>query len=84
MASRRGPLPNPLREEARLLGERYYFCDAVCDFCGTNKRYTSNGACVACAVARGSARYAAMADEDREALRQRDHARYLARCVKGG
>lgn len=75
----RGRPPNPLRDAARQAGERFYADAYPCDICGSNKRYVSNAACAACAVARGNARYAALDEEAKAAHAARDHARYVAR-----
>ena len=81
MASRGRPL-NPLRAAAREAGEKHYAEQAPCDFCGTNKRYVSNGGCVACAISRGSTRYALLDDAGKTAQAARDHERYLKRMAK--
>ena len=81
MASRGRP-PNPLRAAAREAGEKYYADQNPCDFCGTNRRYVSNAGCVACAIARGNARYAALDETAKAALKVADHDRYLERMAK--
>ena len=81
MASRGRPL-NPLRAAARQAGEKFYTEQFPCDFCGTNKRYVSNAGCVACAIARGNARYAALDEDAKAALKVADHERYLNRMAK--
>jgi hypothetical protein len=70
---------SPFRAEALQAGERFYADAGPCDFCGTNKRYSINGSCVACAVARGKHRYASLDKTAREAQAARDRARYLTR-----
>lgn len=81
MASRGRP-PNPLRAAAREAGEKFYADQYPCDFCGTNKKYVANGGCVACAIARGNARYAALDEEAKAALKVADHNRYLKRMAE--
>ncbi len=78
----RGRPPNVLHDAARQAGEKFYAEQFECDFCGTNKHYVSNGACVQCAINRGNARYAALGEQDKEAQRRRDHDRYLRRLAK--
>jgi len=75
----RGRPRNTARADARLAGERFYADAVECDFCATNKRYVSNAACVACSIASGNARYAAMSEAQRQAQAVRDRNRYLAR-----
>lgn len=77
----RGRHPNPFREAARAAGDKTYATFDPCTRCFTDERYTSNAACVACSVARGIGRYAAMTEEDRAALAAKDQARYQARKV---
>jgi hypothetical protein len=81
MATRGRPL-NPLRATAREAGEKYYAEQNPCDFCGTNRRYVSNAGCVACAISRGNARYAALDEEAKAALKVADHDRYLKRMAE--
>lgn len=81
MASRGRP-PNPLRAAAREAGEKFYADQAPCDFCGTNKRYVSNAGCAACAIARGNARYAALDEDAKAALKAADHDRYIKRMAE--
>ena len=78
MASRGRPL-NPLRATAREAGEKFYADQNPCDFCGTNSRYVSNAGCVACAISRGNARYAALDIDAKAALKVSDHDRYMKR-----
>ena len=78
----RGRLPNLFRNAAREAGDRYYADAEPCRICGTNKRYTSNKGCVACAIARGSARYAALDEQTKTVLKQRDHDRYVVRMAE--
>ena len=75
----RGRKMNPLRDAARQVGEKFFADAKPCDFCGTNKRYVSNSACVSCAIAAGNARYAALDQTDKDAIAVRDKARYLAK-----
>lgn len=75
----RGRQSHPARATAREAGEKFYIDDHDCDFCGTNRHYVSNGACVACSVARGNARYAAQDEEARAAQRVYDREKYLRR-----
>ena len=77
-----GRPPNPLRAAAREAGEKYYTAQHPCDFCGTDKRYVTNGGCVACAIARGNARYAALDEEAKAIVKQRDHDRYVKRMAE--
>jgi hypothetical protein len=81
MASRGRPI-NPLRAAAREAGEKFYADQVECSFCGTNKRYVSNAGCVACAISRGSARYASLDDAGKAAQAAHDHERYLKRMAK--
>lgn len=81
MASRGRPV-NPLRAAAREAGEKYYADQASCDFCGTNKRYVSNAGCVACAISRGNARYAALDENQKAIIKARDHERYVNRMAE--
>lgn len=81
MASRGRPI-NPLRSAAKQAGERFYADQDPCSFCGTNKRYVSNAGCVACAIARGNNRYAALDDDAKLAVKARDHERYLKRIAE--
>ena len=76
MASRGRP-PNPLRAAAKQAGEKFYADQAPCDFCGTNRRYVSNAGCVACAISRGNARYAALDEAAKAVLKAKDHDRYV-------
>ena len=78
----RGRPPNLLRAAARQAGERFYADQDPCDFCGTNLHYVSNAGCVACAIARGSTRYALLDDVGKTAQAARDHERYLKRIAK--
>ena len=80
MASRGRPL-NLLRATAKQAGERYYADQNPCDFCGTNKRYVSNAGCVACAITRGNARYAALDEAGKAVIKARDHDRYVKRMA---
>lgn len=80
MASRGRP-PNLLRAAAREAGEKYYADQNPCDFCGTNKRYVSNAGCVACAISRGNARYAALDSDAKATVKAKDHSRYLKRMA---
>jgi hypothetical protein len=68
-----------LREAARQAGEKFYAEADDCLICGTNKHYVSNGACVACTIERGVARYAALDAEAKREIARRDHDRYLRR-----
>jgi hypothetical protein len=77
----RGRPPNPLRAAAKQAGERFYADQQCCDFCGTNKRYTSNAGCAACAISRGNARYAALDEAAKAVLKVADHDRYLKRMA---
>jgi hypothetical protein len=77
----RGRPPNPLRAAAKQAGEKFYADQAPCDFCGTNKRYVSNAGCVACAITRGNARYAALDEAARAVLKAKDHERYVERMA---
>jgi len=78
----RGRRPNQHRVAARLAGEKFYDDPAECDFDGTHKRYVSNAACVACAIARGKARYASLDEDAIAVLKARDHDRYVQRLGK--
>ena len=80
MANRGRPV-NPLRAAARAAGEKFYADQQPCDFCGTNRRYVSNAGCVACAISRGSARYASLDDAGKAAQAAHDHERYLKRMA---
>jgi hypothetical protein len=75
----RGRPTNIFREAARRAGEKTFSTFEPCKTCGTDERYVSNSACVACSVARGNARYAALGDEAKKAQAAKDHARYVAR-----
>jgi len=70
-----------LRAAAREAGEKFYADQEACSFCGTNRRYVSNAGCAACAISRGSARYAALDDTGKVAQAARDHDRYLKRMA---
>jgi hypothetical protein len=78
----RGKPINPLRAAALANNERFYADDHDC-FCGTNKRYTKNGSCVACSIARGKAKYAALTDDQKAEHARRDHERYQKRLAEG-
>lgn len=78
----RGIPINPFRAAALAARERFYADDHDC-FCGTNVRYTKNGSCVACSIARGKAKYAALTPEQKEEHARRDHDRYLKRLAEG-
>lgn len=77
----RGRPPNPFRDVARQAGEKFYAEADDCIFCGTNKHYTVNGACVACTVARGVARYAALDEAAKAKIAAADHDRYVKRLA---
>lgn len=77
----RGRPPNPYRQAAIEAGEKYYADEKPC-ICGTNKRYTSNKGCVACAIARGNARYAALDEQAKTVLKQKDHERYIKQLAE--
>ena len=81
MASRGRP-PNLLRSAAKEAGEKFYADQFPCDFCGTNKRYVSNAGCVACAIERGNARYAALDNDAKAVLKAKDHDRYVKRMAE--
>jgi hypothetical protein len=78
----RGRPRNPLRAAAREAGEKFYAEQDPCDFCGTNKRYVSNAGCVACAISRGNARYAALDETAKAVVKARDHERYVNRMAE--
>jgi hypothetical protein len=42
----------------------------------------SNAGCVACAIARGNARYAALDEDAKAIVKQRDHDRYIKRMAE--
>ncbi len=73
---------NLLRQQARDAGLKTYADPDFACWCGCITRYVVNGQCVDCLIARGKARYAAMTAEDREAMKAKDHERYLARLAK--
>jgi hypothetical protein len=77
----RGRPINPLRDAARISGEKFYADDADCILCGTNKHYSVNGACVACTIERGKAKYAALDDGAKAAHAARDHERYIKKLA---
>jgi hypothetical protein len=77
----RGRPPNPLRAAAKHAGEKFYADQFPCDFCGTNRRYVSNAGCVACAITRGNARYAALDSDQKAILKAKDHERYVERMT---
>lgn len=68
MKRKAGRPPNPLRAAARAAGHRFYSCYDPCRLCGTTERYTVNGGCVACAIARGNMRYLDIASNKRQRL----------------
>lgn len=75
----RGRPPNLLRAAARKAKQKTYIEQNPCAVCGTNLRYTSNTACVACSIERGKAKYAALDEAQKAAHKASDHARYLRR-----
>jgi hypothetical protein len=82
MAKSRGRPFNVNRAAARAADEKFYLDQVECDFCGTNRRYVSNAACVACSIARSRGRYAALDDEGKAAIKAADHDRYLKRVAE--
>lgn len=75
----RGRQPNLFREAARQRGEKTFSTFEPCIKCGTDERYVTNSACVACSIARGNARYAGLDGDAKAAQALKDRARYLAR-----
>lgn len=73
----RGRPPNLLRAAAKEANQKTYEEQDPCAVCGTNLRYTSNTACVACSISRGKARYAALDESQKAAHKARDHDRYM-------
>jgi len=59
-----GRPPNKLRAAALKAGKLTFAPATRCKRCRTRLRYVSNSGCVQCAVERGCARYAAIADDD--------------------
>ena len=82
MPGQRGRPINPHRQAARERGQKiYHDPDHACRLCGDERRYTSNGTCVYCAIARGNARFANLSPEERERVAARAHERYVARLT---
>jgi hypothetical protein len=59
-----GRPPNKLRAAALKAGKLTFVPATPCKRCKTRLRYVINSGCVHCAIERGSARYAAIADDD--------------------
>ena len=59
-----GRPPNKRRAAAKAAGKLVYNAAVPCKRCKTRLRYVVNSGCVQCAIERGSARYAAIADDD--------------------
>lgn len=78
----RGRPQNIPRQQARDAGLKTYDDPANPCWCGCSTRYVVNAQCVECMIAKGKARYAAMSEADRAALRAKDHERYVARLTR--
>jgi hypothetical protein len=59
-----GRPPNKLRAAAKAAGKLVYTAAVPCKACRTRRRYVVNSGCVQCAIDRGCARYAAIANDD--------------------
>jgi hypothetical protein len=68
-----GRPPNKLRAAAKAAGKRFFTPATPCKLCRTRLRYVINSGCVQCAIERGCARYAAIADDETRAHYNRHH-----------
>lgn len=70
------------RAQARELGLRFYTAAEACSVCFDDRRYVSNAQCVTCLINAGKNRYATLDEDQHEARRVRDHARYMRRAAE--
>lgn len=70
-----------IRSEAKAAGLKTYVDPMRPCWCGCEARYVANAQCVDCLIAKGKARYAALTDDQLDAMKDRDRARYVARIT---
>lgn len=75
---------NPVREAARIAGSKRYVDSKACEICDSHEKYTRNGGCVPCSIARAKLRYGALDQGIKDALNKATYMKRLTSDSESG